>query len=54
MGELISGCTLFTAFSNDGNNVNKRVSSCIPNIGPIPYSQYYKIDFESRGFRLAS
>jgi len=43
------GATSFPAFSGLGKHVNKRISACIPNQGPIPSGTYYIIDRQSGG-----
>jgi len=43
------GATRFPAFSGLGKHVNKRISACILNQGPIPPGTYYIIDRQSGG-----
>ncbi|MBN4078915.1 DUF2778 domain-containing protein [Gammaproteobacteria bacterium AH-315-C21] len=43
------GATSFPAFSGLGKHVNKLISACIPNQGPIPPGTYYIIDRQSGG-----
>ena len=43
------GATHFPAFSGLGKHVNKRISACIPNQGPIPPGTYYIFDRQSGG-----
>lgn len=39
----------FPAFSGYGEHVNRRVSACVPNEGPIPPGEYFIVDRESGG-----
>lgn len=43
------GAFSFPAFSGRGQHVNRRVSACIPNNGPIPPGSYYIFDRQSGG-----
>ena len=43
------GATSFPAFYGLGKHVNKRISACIPNQGPIPPGTYYIFDRQSGG-----
>jgi hypothetical protein len=49
MSTFKCGATSFPAFSGLGKHVNKRVSACIPNEGPIPPGTYYIFDRQSGG-----
>lgn len=43
------GATSFPAFSGIGEHVNRRISACVPNQGPIPPGEYFILDRESGG-----
>ena len=43
------GAMRFPAFSGLGKHVNRRISACIPNAGPIPPGTYYIFDRQSGG-----
>jgi len=49
MSTFLCGATRFPAFSGLGSHVNKRISACIPNQGPIPPGTYYIFDRQSGG-----
>jgi len=49
MSTFKCGATSFPAFSGRGKHVNKRVSACIPDQGPIPPGTYYIFDRQSGG-----
>jgi len=49
MSTFKCGTTSFPAFSGLGKHVNKRISACIPNQGPIPPGTYYIFDRQSGG-----
>ena len=44
-----AGTTRFPAFSGIGKHINRRVSACLPNLGPIPPGTYYIFDRQSGG-----
>ncbi|MEO0444301.1 MAG: hypothetical protein AAFZ92_11290, partial [Pseudomonadota bacterium] len=43
MSEFKCGAISFAAFSGLGEHINRRVSACIPNVGPIPPGAYYEL-----------
>ncbi len=49
MSALKCGATSFPAFSGLDEHVNRRISACIPNQGPIPPGTYYIFDRQSGG-----
>ncbi|MCP4489331.1 MAG: DUF2778 domain-containing protein [Gammaproteobacteria bacterium] len=49
MSTFKRGAASFTAFSGDGRHINRRISVCIPNQGPIPPGAYYIFDRQSGG-----
>ena len=49
MSTFKCGARSFTAFSGLGKHINRRVSACIPNKGPIPPGTYYIFDRQSGG-----
>jgi len=49
MSTLWCGATRFPAFSGLGKHVNKRISACVLNQGPIPPGTYYIFDRQSGG-----
>lgn len=49
MSSLKMGATSFPAFSGIGEHVNRRISACVPNQGPIPPGEYFILDRESGG-----
>ena len=49
MSSFKIGASSFPAFSGLGRHVNRRVSACVPNQGPIPPGEYFILDRESGG-----
>lgn len=49
MSRFKIGATSFPAFSGRGQHINRRVSACVPNQGPIPPGEYFILDRESGG-----
>jgi|SRR5690554_617069 len=49
MSSFKIGASSFPAFSGLGQHVNRRVSACVPNQGPIPPGEYFILDRESGG-----
>lgn len=49
MSALVGGASAFPAFSGLGSHVNRRISACLANVGPIPPGSYYIFDRESGG-----
>lgn len=49
MSKFKCGATSFSAFSGMGEHINRRISACIPNLGPIPPGTYYIFDRQSGG-----
>jgi len=49
MSEFVVDTHRFPAFSGLGSLVNKRISACTPNQGPIPPKEYFIVDRESGG-----
>jgi type VI secretion system (T6SS) effector TldE1-like protein len=49
MSSFLCGSRLFPAFSGLGRHVNRRISACIANAGPIPPGNYYIFDRQSGG-----
>ena len=49
MSTFKCGATSFPAFSGLGKHVNRRISACILNEGPIPPGIYYIFDRQSGG-----
>ncbi|WP_207005745.1 DUF2778 domain-containing protein [Trinickia mobilis] len=43
------GTTSVPAFSGLAPHINRRISACLPNLGPIPPGRYYIVDRESGG-----
>jgi len=50
ISEFKIGSRAFPAFSGLRPYVNKRMSSCLANLGPIPPGSYYIVDRQSGGF----
>src|SRR5690606_30543397 len=49
MSNLTIGALSFPAFSGLGDNINRRISACVPNLGPIPPGDYFILNRESGG-----
>jgi|SRR5690554_3861628 len=49
MSSFTIGASSFPAFSGLGNHINRRVSACVPSLGPIPPGEYFILDRESGG-----
>lgn len=49
LSQLVTGTSQFPAYSGTGVHRNKKLSQCIPELGPIPSGQYYIIDRQSGG-----
>src|SRR5690606_41927311 len=49
MSSLTIGALSFPAFSGLGDNINRRISACIPDLGPIPPGDYFILNRESGG-----
>lgn len=49
MSLFSGGASAFPAFSGLGEHVNRRVSACLANRGPIPPGNYFIVDRESGG-----
>lgn len=49
MSSFKIGASSFPAFSGLGQHVNRRISACVPNQGPIPPGEYFILNRESGG-----
>ena len=49
MSNLTIGALSSPAFSGLGDNINRRISACVPNLGPIPPGDYFILNRESGG-----
>lgn len=49
MSSFKMGATSFSAYSGLGVHINRRISACMPNLGPIPPGEYFILDRESGG-----
>jgi len=49
MSSFKIGASSFPAFSGLGAHVNRLVSACVPNQGPVPPGEYFILDRESGG-----